>query len=103
MEWLGRLPPDCLCAYSDGSGAAESHSAWGFTVYFGGTATDLELNNSGSLTGAEVSDVKIHSAIAALEAITTNLSDRHISTMYVMLDNAEAAQDLRIGRATSSY
>ncbi|KAI0992137.1 hypothetical protein K3495_g16048, partial [Podosphaera aphanis] len=95
MEWLSRLSPDCLCAYSDGSGAAESRSAWGFTAYFGGVATNLLLNDSGFLSGAEVYDAEIHGAMAALEAITTSLSDHHISTIYVMLDNAEAAQALR--------
>ncbi|KAI1002817.1 hypothetical protein K3495_g5386 [Podosphaera aphanis] len=82
MEWLSRLSPDCLCAYMDGSGAVESRSAWGFTVYFDGTAINLELSNSGSLTGAKVYDAEIHCAMAALEAITTNLRNHHISTIY---------------------
>ncbi|KAI0995872.1 hypothetical protein K3495_g12309 [Podosphaera aphanis] len=41
--------------------------------------------------------------MAALEAITANLSNRNISATYVVLDNAEAAQALRTGKTTSSY
>ncbi|KAI0999243.1 hypothetical protein K3495_g8953 [Podosphaera aphanis] len=90
MNWLSRLPQDCLCAYGDGSGVAESRSAWGFAVYFGGTTTNLELSNSGPLAGAEVYDTEIHGAMAALEAIITNLGNRNISKIYILLDNVEA-------------
>ncbi|KAI1004009.1 hypothetical protein K3495_g4203 [Podosphaera aphanis] len=103
MNWLSRLPQDCLCAYSDRSGAAESRSAWGFAVYFGGTTTNLELSNSGPLVGAEVYDAEVHGAMAALEAIITNLGNRNISKIYFLLDNAEAEQALRTGKTTSSY
>ncbi|KAI0999412.1 hypothetical protein K3495_g8784 [Podosphaera aphanis] len=41
--------------------------------------------------------------MAALEAITANLSNRNVSAIYVILDNAEAAQALRTGKTTSSY
>lgn len=103
MDWLSRLPSHCVCAYSDGSGAAESRSAWGFTVYFGGTTTNLEPSDSGLLVGAEDYDAEVHGAMAALEAITANLGNRNISAIYVMLDNAEAAQALRTGKTTFFY
>ncbi|KAI0999584.1 hypothetical protein K3495_g8615 [Podosphaera aphanis] len=102
-NWLSRLPQDCLCAYSDGSGAAESRSAWGFAVYSGGTTTNLELSNSGPLAGAEVYDAEVHGVMAALEAIITNLGNRNISKTYILLDTAEAVQALRAGKTTSSY
>ncbi|KAI1002703.1 hypothetical protein K3495_g5498 [Podosphaera aphanis] len=41
--------------------------------------------------------------MAALEATTAHLSNRNISGIHVMLDNAEAAQALRTGKTTSSY
>lgn len=102
-EWLSRLPQDCICAYSDGSGAAGSHSAWGFAVYFSGTTANFELSNSGSLTGAEVYDAEVHVAMAALEAIIMSLGNRHISNIYIMLDNAEAAQALLTWKTTLSH
>ncbi|KAI1000278.1 hypothetical protein K3495_g7919 [Podosphaera aphanis] len=58
---------------------------------------------SGPLAGAEVYDAEVHGAMAALEAIIANLSNRNISAIYVMLDNAEAVQALRTGKTPSSY
>ena len=101
-EWLPTLPPDCLCFYSDDSGASTKRVSCAFVTFISDTGTVVGQSGSGKIKSAEVYDAEVHGALAALEAITTSKRDRGRSAIYFLLDNSAADQALLLGKTGSS-
>ena len=101
-ECLPTLPPDCLCVYSDGSGASTDKISWAFVTFVSGTGTVIEQSGSGKIINVEVYDAEVHGALAALEAVTIKKRDHGLSAIYILLDNSAAVQALLTGKIVLS-
>ena len=96
-------PADIL-AFSDGSSAGPSRSAWGFHIrHLGSTLRE----GHGALPGGEVFDAEIEGALQALSA-AVDLVRRNptpparAARIKVLLDNQAAVRGLQTGRTSSS-
>ena len=67
-----------------------------FVTFISGTGTAIEQSGS-----VKITNVEVHGAMAALEAITASKRDQGHSAIYFLLDNTAAVQAL-LTRTTGS-
>ena len=101
-QWLSSLSIDYLCVHSDGSGSSADKVTWAFVTIAGGTGTVIDQSGYGSIANAEVYDVEIHGAMAALEAIRAINRDIRARATYFLLDNYAVVEALTTGKTVSS-